>query len=83
MIASPVTRSRYVLTAHVVVDGGHPKDLLKSLSQSLRDEFDIFHTTIQLEDAACGDLHETLHEGAARRHGDEDHGPGDHAGHAH
>ena len=73
-----LTSGRHVLTAHVVIDGTQAPDLLKSLSSTLRDDFKIFHTTIQLEEVACDDLHGPLH-GPADGHKDED----GHAGHSH
>jgi cobalt-zinc-cadmium efflux system protein len=75
-----LTSSRHVLTAHVVVDGTQSPDLLKSLCASVRDEFDIFHTTIQIEDEACGDLHAPMHGDEGRDH---DHDPGHDHDHDH
>lgn len=72
-----LTSGRHVLTAHVVVDGKQAPYFQKTLSAALLDEFKIFHTTIQLEDTPCGDLH-----APAREAGDR-HGSDDHAGHAH
>lgn len=52
-----LTSGRHVLTAHVVTNGAAPPSLVKTLSEELRTGFRISHTTIQLEDAACGDMH--------------------------
>lgn len=71
-----LTSGRYVLTAHVVTKPSAPADLLKTLSDGLRTEFRIFHTTLQLEDEACGELHAPVHEEAPTQ-------PGTHAAHDH
>lgn len=52
-----LTSGRHVLTAHVVTNGSASPSLVKTLSEELRTGFRISHTTIQLEDAACGDMH--------------------------
>jgi cobalt-zinc-cadmium efflux system protein len=71
-----LTSGRYILTAHVVTNALAEPSLLKSLSEELRGEFKIFHTTIQLEDESCGDLHAALHDGPEpeKGHGEDDHG---------
>lgn len=70
-----LTSGRYVLTAHVVTNTLAPPTLLKTLSEELREQFKIFHTTLQLEDESCGDLHGGLHEAAPESvHPDDDHG---------
>lgn len=61
-----LTSGRHVLTAHVVTNGSAPPSLVKTLSEELRAVFGISHTTIQLEDAACGDMH----AGEPPAHGD-------------
>jgi cobalt-zinc-cadmium efflux system protein len=53
-----LTSGRHVLTAHVVtrteVDG---EALLLALTPLLKQRFDIFHTTLQVERTPCADLH--------------------------
>ena len=56
-----LTTGRNVLTAHVVRNEKAGDDLLQAISEELKRDFGIFHTTIQLEDESCGDLHEPLH----------------------
>jgi len=65
-----LTSSRYVLTAHVIHNDKAPNGLLKTLSEECREKFRIFHTTIQLEDEECGDMHGE----AAGHHGHDHHG---------
>ena len=53
-----ITSARHILTAHVVVaDTSDRQTVLETLSAALRRDFNLAHTTIQLEDQACGDLH--------------------------
>ena len=70
-----LTSSRHVCTAHVVTVGAPPPALLNALSTLLREEFEMSHTTIQLEDESCGDLHAPLHDEHAQHghEGDESH----------
>ena len=56
-----LTTGRNVLTAHVVRNEKAGADLLHTISEELKRDFGIFHTTIQLEDESCGDMHEPLH----------------------
>ena len=70
-----LTSGHYVLTAHVVMGTNPSPTLLRDLSQEMRVHFRISHTTIQLEDEECGDMHEPMH--AARDDG------GEHRGHDH
>ena len=72
-----LTSSRHVCTAHVVTVGAPPAGLLKALSLLLREEFKMSHTTLQLEDESCGELHEALPDAH------EDHGDVEHASHRH
>ena len=76
-----LTSGRHVLTAHVVTNAQAPATLLKTLSEEIRSEFKIFHTTLQLEDEECGDMHAALHD--EPDHGEPSHGHDDHAGHKH
>ena len=67
-----LTTGRNVLTAHVVCNEKAGADLLATISTELKRDFGIFHTTIQLEDESCGDMHDTAHAGshdAGHRHG--------------
>jgi cobalt-zinc-cadmium efflux system protein len=57
-----LTSGRYILTAHVVTNASAQSTLCKALSEDLREQFKIFHTTLQLEDESCGDLHAPLHD---------------------
>ena len=58
-----LTSQRHVLTAHVVIGGAADRQaLLETLSAMLRERFRLAHTTLQLEDEACGDLHAPLHD---------------------
>lgn len=78
-----LTSGRHVLTAHVVSDSARPQELLREISALLREEYRISHTTIQLEERACGDLHAPLHESASTSN---DHGHDandDHKDHRH
>ena len=59
-----LTTGRNVLTAHVVRNEKAGADLLETLSEELKRDFGIFHTTIQLEDETCGDMHDTLDRGS-------------------
>ena len=53
-----LTSEQHVLTAHVVVDqGADRQQLLEGLTARLRGQFGLTHTTLQLEDEPCGDLH--------------------------
>jgi cobalt-zinc-cadmium efflux system protein len=75
-----LTTRRNVLTAHVVRNEKARPELLQVISQRCRHEFGIFHTTIQLEDESCGELHEPTDGAPAHP---DDHG-GDHGhGHSH
>lgn len=65
-----LTSTRNVLSAHVIIDGTQAPDLLQVLSKTIREQFKISHTTIQLEDEPCGDLHAP---GAPEGATDEDH----------
>ena len=82
-----LTSGRFVLTAHVLVDGTHGTDLPQAIAVSMREEFKVSHCTIQVEDEACGDLDApggppAVHpEGHA--HGQDDHGHDDHDHEAH
>lgn len=76
-----LTSGRYILTAHVVTNREASPGLLRTLSEELRTEFKIFHTTLQLEDEVCGDLHEPLHEPASPDVGP--HAAPDHDAHKH
>jgi len=88
-----LTSRRYVLTAHVVCNEEAAPRLLKSITEELRSEFRIFHTTLQMESEACGDLHGAMHaegghdgdhEGHAHDHGHDHHAHGhDHGRHSH
>jgi hypothetical protein len=49
-------------------------ELLATISRRCRSEFGIFHTTIQLEDERCGDLHHDHHDDHAHEH-EHDRGP--------
>lgn len=71
-----LTTGRHVLTAHVVSDGPRPQELLREISALVRDEHGISHTTIQLEERRCGDLHAPLHESESRSN-DPGHGARD------
>lgn len=73
-----LTSGRYVLTAHVIATPERQQELLKEVSAMLLAEYKIFHTTIQMEDEACGDLHAPLHDETRPKH---DHDPAD--GHDH
>lgn len=76
-----LTSGRHVLTAHVVVAVDAPAGLLATLSTALKRDFRLFHTTIQLEDEACGDMHAPLHPPAREakdEHATQDH-PRDHS----
>ena len=75
-----LTSGRYVLTAHVVTNAQATTTLLKTLSEELRTQFKIFHTTLQLEDESCGDLHRALHDEAAN---EAPHSGADHDDHKH
>lgn len=78
-----LTSGRYVLTANVVAKREQQYDFLKEVPRLLRDEYKVFHTTIQMEDEACGDLHEPVHEDSQseagkqstqeHEHGDKNH----------
>ncbi|MGE5616224.1 MAG: cation diffusion facilitator family transporter [Bacillota bacterium] len=81
-----LTSGRYVLTAHVVCAPDAPGSLLKSLSEEIRDRFEIFHTTIQIEDEECGDMHAATplrRRSAAGAHDHPDHDHHDHHHHDH
>jgi cobalt-zinc-cadmium efflux system protein len=58
-----LTSSRYVLTAHVVTIPDGRAAILQRLSEELRSQFKIFHTTIQCEDEVCADFHDPVHDG--------------------
>lgn len=63
-----LTSGQNVLTAHVVVSAGaNSRALLGSLSSELRRQFKIDHTTLQLEDESCGDMHGSLHGATPER----------------
>lgn len=51
-----LTSDRNILTAHVVCAGSPSEDLLLTISERVKAEFRIFHTTIQLEADACGEM---------------------------
>ena len=68
-----LTSGRHVLTAHVVIDGNaDARRLVKSISEALANRFGLSHTTLQLEDEACEDMHAIAP--AAARGADPDHG---------
>jgi len=69
-----LTTGRNVLTAHVVRNEKARPELLATISRRCRSEFGIFHTTIQLEDERCGDLHHDHHDEHDHDH-DHDRGP--------
>ena len=55
-----LTSEQHVLTAHVVVDQSADRQrLLEALSARLMRQFGLTHTTLQLEDEPCGDMHGT------------------------
>jgi cobalt-zinc-cadmium efflux system protein len=74
-----LTTGRYVLTAHIVCSEEGAPGLLKEISEELRRDFRIFHTTLQMEGEDCGDMHAPLHGEESAPHHDH----GDHAGHLH
>jgi cobalt-zinc-cadmium efflux system protein len=61
-----LTSNRHVMTAHVVVDDTASPALLQNLSEQIVAGYGIFHTTIQLEEDACADMHEPLHDNASK-----------------
>ncbi len=68
-----LTSGRHVLTAHVVIAGNaDARRLVKSISAEIANRFDISHTTLQLEDEACEDMHPTA-PASARGTGDRGH----------
>ena len=75
-----LTSGRHVLTAHVVCGPEAQPTLVKVLSEDLRRDYRIFHTTIQVEAEACGDLHAPMRGEDAKDH---DHGHDRHDGRAH
>ena len=76
-----LTSGRHVLTAHVVSDAPRPQELLREISALLRNDYKISHTTLQLEERACGDLHAPLRASASTDYGHDDHE--DHTDHRH
>ena len=76
-----LTSGRHVLTAHVVADSPRSQELLREISAMLRDEHRIFHTTIQMEDRVCSDLHAPLHSSSPADHGSDDHEDHNHPPH--
>lgn len=53
-----LTSGRHILTAHVVVStSANRQAVLEDLTAKLRGDFRLGHTTLQLEDEACGDMH--------------------------
>ena len=76
-----LTSGHYVLTAHVVTIGAPAPALLKELSAHLRGGFRISHTTIQLEEEECGDLHEPMHPAPQGDHDHEHHAHDHHHDH--
>ena len=68
-----LTSSRHVLTAHVVIDGNaYARRLVKSISEELASRFRLSHTTLQLEDEVCENMHPIAP--ATARGADLDHG---------
>lgn len=66
-----LTSGRHVLTAHVVIaEHADARRLVKSISAEIANRFEIFHTTLQLEDVACEDMHPIAPPSA--------HSPGEH-----
>jgi len=56
-----LTSGRSLMTAHVAVNGKASPGFVKTLSDEIVARYGIFHTTIQLEEEGCGDMHEPLH----------------------
>lgn len=70
-----LTSGRHVLTAHVIVGRAVDRQAtLEALSKAIKSEFKIFHTTIQLEDELCEDLHAAPGDGHKGHVHDDGHG---------
>lgn len=48
-----LSRGKYAMSCHIVVKE-NPMDVLKHATKLITDEYGIEHTTIQMEDQACG-----------------------------
>lgn len=79
-----LTSGRHVLTAHVVVEPSADREiLLRALSENLKSEFKLFHTTLQIESEACDDMHGAVPAAASATSHDKGGGHTGHDGHDH
>ena len=49
-----LSRGKYSLSCHIIVEGVDPMETLQKATKMIADDYLIDHTTIQMEDKACG-----------------------------